>query len=265
MARSGRTKANRKRSKRARSPWRGVGRLAALLGFSLAALGLVALVFRVDAEPSVWDTLFVDSPTGQHVFAGGIFLGMNADALSRYHPDVEFAANGAGGHRGIVRDGDGVHTVWFANGRDDAPAFRLTSELTLAGARMDGVLELFAAHHPRSLRQRRPSRPALATSLAAELEPLQPIHLSPARIGDNSTDRAYDSRIEPGPWPRGAKCHYRWLTKGSVSIDLYVTGDRAGGGGTSTKIRVVAVDINLEAARPHARGTGSAAKTRAAI
>ena len=225
MARSGRTKANRKRRNRARSPWRGVGRLAALLGFSLAALGLVALVFRVDAEPSVWDTLFADSPTGQHVFAGGIFLGMNADALSRYHPDVEFAANGAGGHRGIVRDGDGVHTVWFANGRDDAPAFRLTSELTLAGAPMDEVFELFAAHYGR-----------------------------PVASGCERS-RVLDT----------FKCHYRWLTKGSVSIDLYVTGDRADGGGASTKIRVVAVDINLEAARPHARGTGSAAKTRAAI
>ena len=183
-------------------------------------MGLVALVFRVDAEPSVWDTLFADSPTGQHVFAGGIFLGMNADALSRYHPDVEFAANGAGGHRGIVRDGDGVQTVWFANGRDDAPAFRLTSELRLASARMDGVLELFGAHYGR-----------------------------PVASGCERT----------------FKCHYRWLTKGSVSIDLYVTGDRADGGGASTKIRVVAVDINLEAARLYARGTGPAAKTRAAI
>ena len=174
MARSGRTKANRKRSKRARSPWRGVGRLAALLGFSLAALGLVALVFRVDAEPSVWDTLFVDSPTGQHAF----------------HERDLYVIRRESRHRDLyARDGDGVHTVWFANGRDDAPAFRLTSELTLAGARMDGVLELFAAHYGRPVASR----------------------CERSRVLDT------------------VKCHYRWLTKGSVSIDLYVTGDRADG------------------------------------
>ena len=95
------------------------------------------------------DSTSVDRPTGQHVFAGGISLGMNADALRRYHPDVDFAADGAGGHRGIVRDGDGVHTVWFANALDGAPASRLTSELTLAGADMDEVLELFGGHYGR--------------------------------------------------------------------------------------------------------------------
>ncbi|MDP7667882.1 MAG: hypothetical protein QF738_07450 [Rhodospirillales bacterium] len=122
MTRNARTKAKRKTRKRTFSPWREVGRLSALLGLSLAALGLVVLIFRVDAEPSVWETLLVDHPNGQHVFAGGIFLGMNADALRRYHPEVDFAADGTGGRHGTVRDGDSVHTLWFANGHDGAPA-----------------------------------------------------------------------------------------------------------------------------------------------
>ena len=225
MARNGRTKVRRKARKRAYSPWNGVGRLISLLGLSLAALGLVVLTFRVDAEPSVWDTLFVDRPDGQHVFAGGIFLGMNADALRRYHPDVDFAADGAGGQRGIVRDGDGIHTVRFANALDGAPAYRLTSEFTLAGAHMDEVLELFGGHYG-----------------------------MPAASGCER------SRV------LGAvKCHFRWLTDGPVSIDLHVMSNHADDGGASTKIRVVAADINVESDRPHVRVAGPATKVRPSI
>ncbi|MDP6604138.1 MAG: hypothetical protein QGG17_08100 [Rhodospirillales bacterium] len=225
MARSGRTKTKRKARKRAYSPWRGVGRLIALLGFSIAALGLVVLAFRVDAEPSVWETLFADRPNGQHVLAGGIFLGMNADALQRYHPDVDFTADGAGGHRGTVRDSNGVHTVWFTDGHDGTPAFRLTSELTLVGARMDEVLELFGGNYGR-----------------------------PSASGCERS-RVLDA----------VKCHFRWLTGGPVSIDLHVMNQHNEDGGTSTKIRVVAADINLETDRLHARVAASTTKIGTSI
>lgn len=225
MTRNARTKAKRKTRKRTYSPWREVGRLSALLGLSLAALGLVVLMFRVDAEPSVWETLFIDQPNGQHVYAGGIFLGMNADALRRYHPDVDFAADGAGGYHGIVRDGNAVHTVWFANGHDGAPAFRLTSELTLAGVPMDDVLGIFGERYGR------PSASGCERSMILD----------------------------------AVKCHFRWLTAGPVSIDLHVTSDQADGGGASSKVRVVAADVNLETDRLHARAAGSAAKVRTAI
>jgi hypothetical protein len=63
------------------------------------------------------------------------------------------------------------------------------------------------------------------------------------------------------------KCHFRWLTAGPVSIDLHVMSDHAdgGGGGASSKIRVVAADVNLETDWLHARAAGPAAKVRTAI
>jgi hypothetical protein len=190
-----------------RSHWSGIGTLSLLCLVSVLALTLFFAFLTVEPRPNVWGGLFAQKTVGKNgILFAGVTLGMPRLAVETVHPDMVLSRIANGRTVGTFRADGATHTLWFRGPQRGHKVYRMRIERTYEHLGEYEILARFARRH------------------------------------GNPVVTDCGRRV----FAAGRQCHYQWLTKGGVPLDVHSRVIKDGNGADRTVLTVVVVDAYLE-------------------
>ena len=190
-----------------RSHWSGIGTLSLLCLVSVLALTLLGAYVTTEPRPMVWNGLFTQRTLGKSgIRFAGVTLGMPRSAVEKRHPDLVLNRIFTGRTVGTFRAEGAAHTLWFTGAESRHKVYRMRIERTYEGLGEYEILARFGRRH---------GNPVIT----------------------NCGRRIFAS---------GQRCHYQWLTKGGVPLDVHSRVIKDDSGISRTVLTIIAVDALLE-------------------
>jgi hypothetical protein len=196
--------------------WSGIGSLVLLCLASVLALVLFLAFVTTEPRPNVWSTMFNQKSVGKNgILFANVTLGMSRSTVEKVHPDLIRRRTANGRTVGTFRANGATHTLWFTGPGQGHKVHRIRIERTYEKL---GEYEILARF---------------------------------GRLYGNPMSTDCGRRV----FAPGQQCHYRWLTKGGVPLDIHSRVIKDTGGASRTVLTVIAVDTYLEEkARENGRG-----------
>jgi hypothetical protein len=189
------------------SHWSGIGPLVMLRLVSVLALVLFYAFLTTESRPNVWRGMLTQKTVGENgILFAGVTLGMSRSAVEEVRPDLVPHRVANGKTVGIFRADGATHTLWFTGSGRGHKVHRIRIERTYEELGEYEVLARFG------------------------------------RLDGNPVTTDCGRHI----FARGLQCHYRWLTKGGVPLDVHRRVIKDAGGNSRTVLTVIAVDAYLE-------------------
>jgi len=190
-----------------RSHWSGIGTLILLCLISILTLALFFAFLTTESRPNVWRSMFTQTTVGKNgVLFADITLGMSRSAVEKIRPDLMPRRVAHGKAVGTFRVDGATHTLWFTGPGQDHKVHRIRIERTYVQLGEDEILARFG------------------------------------RLYGNPVVTDCGRRV----FAEGRQCHYQWLTKGGVPLDVHSRVIKDVNGATRTVLTVTAIDAYLE-------------------
>ncbi len=187
--------------------WSGIGSLILLCLVSVFALTLFLAWMTTEPRPNVWGGMFAQRSVGKNgILFADVTLGMRRSTVEKMQPGMIARRIASGKTVGTFRAEGATHTLWFTGPGQDHKVHRIRIERTYDQLGEYEVLARFGRKYGNPV----------------------------------STDCGRQV-FAPGQY-----CHYQWLTKGGIPLDVHSRVIMTAGGASRTVLTVIAVDSYLE-------------------
>jgi hypothetical protein len=189
------------------SHWSGIGSLILLCLVSVFALTLFLAFMNTDSRPIVWNGMFAAKSIGKNgALFSNVSIGMRRSTVENVRPDLTLRRTASGKTVATFRADGANHTLWFTGPGRNHKVHRIRIERVYEGLSEYEILARFGRMYGNPV----------------------------------STDC---SRQVFAP---GQQCHFRWLTKGGIPLDVHSRVIKDAAGASRTVLTVIAVDAYLE-------------------